>query len=66
MQKNKIEEILTQKEISIRQLSKGTGLSYSHAYSIVSKDDLWNTNLATLEKIAQFLQVSITDLYENK
>ena len=66
MQENKIEEILNEKEISIRQLSLGTGLDYAHAHKIVKRKDLWNINLATLEKIAQFLQVPITDLYKNK
>ncbi len=63
MLRNNIQNLLQDKEVSIRRLSKELDLSYSLAHDIVNRADLGATQLGTLVKIADYLKVGISDLY---
>ena len=60
---NNIKNILEEKNISIRQLSKDLDFSYSFAHNLVNRDSLEATQLGTIIKIAVYLDVSIEKLY---
>lgn len=65
MIKNNIKKLLKEKNISILQLSKDIGLSYSNAHALVNREDLGTTSLNTLVEVSKSLKVNIDDLYEN-
>ena len=62
--KNKIKEILEEKNIKIIDLARMTGLHYGFVHGVVNKQDLQYTQLKTLRKIAEALDVKVSDLYE--
>lgn len=61
MLKNRIKENLG--NLSINKLSQEIGLTYANTHSIVNAECLDNYKLSTLQKIAEILEVEITDLY---
>ena len=61
---NKIKDILKEKNIKIIELARITGLHYGQVHDIVNKQDLQYTQLKTLRKIAEALDVKVSDLYE--
>lgn len=61
MLKNRIKENLG--NLSINKLSQEIGLTYANTHSIVNAECLDNYKLSTLQKIAEVLEVEITDLY---
>lgn len=64
--KNNILNILNEKKISIRQLSKDLDLSYSYTHGLVNREDLSTVQVGTLLNIANYLEVDITKLYEGE
>lgn len=48
---------------SINKLSQEIGLTYANTHSIVNAECLDNYKISTLQKIAEVLEVEITDLY---
>lgn len=64
--KNNILNILNEKKISIRQLSKDLELSYSHTHGLVNREDLNTIQAGTLLNIANYLDVDITKLYKGE
>ena len=63
---NNIKKIMQLKNISIMQLSKGTNINYPSIHNLVNREDLGMTQLATLNKVAVFLNVSVDKLYTFK
>lgn len=61
MLKNRIKENLG--NLSINKLSQEIGLTYANTHSIVNAECLDNYKISTLQKIAEVLEVEITDLY---
>lgn len=61
MLKNRIKENLG--NLSINKLSQEIGLTYANTHSIVNAECLDNYKLSTLQKIAEVLELEITDLY---
>ena len=62
--KNKIKDLLEEKNIKIIELSRMTGLHYGFVHDVVNRKDLQYTQLKTLRKIAEALDVNVSDLYE--
>ncbi len=61
--KNNISAILEEKKISIKKLSEVIEMSYSPTYDLVTRDDLSDTRLGTLQKVADYLEVGIDEIY---
>ncbi len=61
---NNIKELLETKSVSIYQMAKDLNLSYPSAHSLVNRKDLFETKFGNLLKIADYLDVSIEDLYK--
>jgi len=61
---NRILDILHDKNMTIAELSRRTGLHYTHLFSVVHKKDLGTVEIKTLKKIADALNVSVEDLYK--
>ncbi len=61
MLKNRIKENIG--NYSINKLSQEIGLTYANTHSIVNAECLDNYKLSTLQKIAEVLEVEVTDLY---
>ena len=61
---NNIKDLLEQKEVSIKQLSTVFNDNYSFTHLLVNRKDLSETQAGTLKKTADFLGVSIEDLYK--
>lgn len=64
--KNKIMNLLEEKEISLLRLSKETGLSYPTIHNAMKKEYLDNIKLSTIIKIASVLDCNIEELYERE
>lgn len=64
--KNNILDILNEKNISIRQLSKDLELSYSYTHGLVNREHLNTIQVGTLLNISNYLDVDITKLYERE
>ena len=62
---NNIKNILSERNISIRKLSRDLEMSYSNAYNLVNRKNLYDTKLGTLIEIAQYLNVDINKLYKD-
>ena len=62
---NNIKNILSGRNISIRKLSRDLEMSYSNAYNLVNRKNLYDTKLGTLIEIAQYLNVDINKLYKD-
>lgn len=60
--KIQLDKIMAQKELSIRQVSKMTGLSKSAIQKIMNPDS--NPTIKSLDSIAKGLKIEITDLFE--
>lgn len=50
-------------DYSINKLSQEIGLTYANTHSIVNAECLDNYKTSTLQKIAEVLEVEVTDLY---
>lgn len=57
----RIDEVLEQKKVSVAELARMTGVERSTMYTTIKRG---NPTFETLEKIAQALEVPITDLFE--
>lgn len=62
--KNKIKELIQEKNINILELSKMLGISYKSTYNVVNRDNLSMTRLKVLDAIASILDVKVDDLYD--
>lgn len=62
--KNNIKIIMAEKRISIRKLASDLKIAYANAYDLVNREDLSDTKLGTLIRIADYLGVDIKDLYK--
>ena len=60
---NNILDILGKKGISIRKMANDLVLDYSYIYNLVHRESLATVQLATVVKIAGYLEVKIEDLY---
>lgn len=60
---NNILDILGKKGISIRKMANDLVLDYSYTYNLVHRESLATVQLATVVKIAGYLEVKIEDLY---
>lgn len=61
---NCIKEVLQQKDISIKKMAEDLKMDYSQAHKLVNRSSLDTIQLATLIKIAVYLDVEIEDLYK--
>ena len=59
----RLKEVLQEKNISMSKLSRMSDISFSTISRIIN-DKNYSPTLATLERIARALDVSISDLYE--
>lgn len=64
--KNNIKELLKAKDMSILKLSEITGLTYSNTHALVNRKDLGTTSLDTLSKVADALNVNVSNLYKEE
>lgn len=64
--KNLIPQLLNEKGISIRELSKRTGKGYAQTHEIVRAETLNSRTLETLAQIAKAIGCQVTDLYEEQ
>lgn len=62
--KNKIEQILVERNISINSLNTVAKKQYSSTHILVKRETLNDVKLETLYLIAELLNVTIPDLYE--
>ena len=62
--KNNIKTILDKREISMLQMSKDLDWTYDFAWKVASREDLGTTQLSTLTQIANYLDVTVNDLFE--
>lgn len=62
--RNKIKEILEDKNISILELSKKIDSAYRNLYELVNGDYLDSKTFGKIADIADYLDVEIEDLYE--
>ena len=62
--KNNIKTILEEREISMLQMSKDLDWTYDFAWKVASREDLGTTQLSTLTQIANYLDVTVDDLFE--
>jgi len=60
---NNIPNILEKKDISIRKMAIDLGLDYSYVYNLVHKESLATVQLATVVKVAGYLDVKVEELY---
>lgn len=60
---NNILDILKNKGISIRKMSKDLNMDYSVAHALANRDDLSNITLGRLVEVADYLDVDIKELY---
>jgi len=59
----RLKEVLQEKNISMSKLSRMSDISFSTISRIIN-DKNYSPTLATLERIARALDVSVSDLYE--
>ncbi|MGJ0848657.1 helix-turn-helix domain-containing protein [Tissierella praeacuta] len=64
--KNNIKEILKYKDISINELSRLIEKDYRTTHALVNRDSLGTTQLDTLVKVANVLDVDIQMLYDEE
>ena len=62
--RNNIQKILNEKNMTIAELGRKTGLHYGHLYGVVTKEDLSEVQVKTLKKIAEALEVNVDDLFD--
>ena len=62
--RNNISNLLKERNISIRKMSMDLGLEYSYAHDLVNRKSLSTTHLATLDKMAKYLDIKIEELYQ--
>lgn len=60
---NNIFNVLEKKDISIRKTAIDLGLDYSYVYNLVHKESLATVQLATVVKVAGYLDVKVEELY---
>ena len=60
---NNIKRILKEKNISIKKMARDVGLDYSLAHDLVNRENLSYTRVGTLKKVADYLDVSIDELF---
>lgn len=61
--RNNIQKVLNEKNMTIAELGRRTGLHYGHLYGVVTKEDLSEVQIKTLKKIAEALEVNVDDLF---
>lgn len=64
--KNNIKNILNKNNKSINEMATDLGMYYNTAHTLVNREDLSTTPIGTLEKVAEYLGVEITDLYKKE
>ena len=63
--RNKIKDILKENRISIISLSEAIGMNYANTHNLVNREDLGDTKLKTLKAVADYLEMEVTDLWED-
>lgn len=63
---NNINILLQKKGISIRKMAIELKMDYKTAHNLANREDLSTTQLGTLKKVADYLEVSIEEMYEEK
>lgn len=56
--------MLNQNNISIRQFAKDLDLDYSYAHNLVNREDLSETRLGIIIRVAKYLEVNIEQLFK--
>lgn len=64
-QKTYLEQVLVSKGWTIDKLARETDMSYSQMWEIVTKGFRLGTRLGNIERIAEVLGISVTDLLDN-
>lgn len=64
--RNNISNLLTKRGLSIRKMSIDLGMDYSATHKLVNREDLGTTQLITVINVAEYLGVSIEELYKIK
>jgi DNA-binding Xre family transcriptional regulator len=62
--KNNIKALLEERDISINKFATDLGMYYKTAHELVNREDLSDTKVGTLQKVAEYLKVKIEDLYK--
>lgn len=60
--KHNLKSILENRNISILELSRMTGIDYKTLYLLVNKKDLSEVRMKSLNKIANVLDITIDDI----
>lgn len=61
---NNIKSLLEKQDLSINKMATDLGMAYKVAHDLVNRDDLSTTQFGTLLKVADYLNVSIEELYK--
>ena len=61
--KNNIKKVIDEKGVSIREISKMLDMSYSNTHLLVNKEYIDKTHFITMLKIAEYLDVTVSELY---
>lgn len=64
--KHNLKQILEDRNISILELSKMTGIHYRIVYLLVNREDLSETRLKSLYKISKALDITIDDILKEE
>jgi len=63
--RNRITDLLREKELTISDLQRHTGMSYTSAHRVATSPTISeDTKVGTMKRIAAALGVKITELYE--
>lgn len=63
---NNVKKLLEEKKISLYRLSEDTDITYSTIYDLAQRESLMGTSLRILDKIAEYLEVDVEDLYKEE
>lgn len=67
MGQNKIKALLEQRGMSVYRLQKKTGLSYQTLHALVNAEEIpEGTAYGTLKRVAEALEVTVSDLEANE
>lgn len=61
--KNRIKEILEEKNISILKLGTSIGMNYSSVHNLVNRESLGDTKIKTLMAVSKAINVELEELW---
>lgn len=61
---NKIKSVMLERGVSVYRIAVDLGIHYPTAYSLINRKTLNNTTLVSIIRMADYLDVPITSLYE--